>query len=100
MAGAQKPYAQKWFSEQARTFTTSITMGITATTRGSTAPVSQVVQPRFDPPATTNLFTAVLPPCSLASSSVMVSIARTALLTIGSRGSQVGSRVSMYLIQQ
>src|SRR5262245_40425843 len=100
MAGAQNPYEQKWLMEHARTFSTSMTTGTTATTRRSTAPVSHVVQPRLEPPATTNFFTDVLPPCSLANRAVTVSIARTALLTIAKRGIQVGSPVSMYLIQQ
>jgi hypothetical protein len=78
-----------------RTLTTSMTAGMIATTRLSAAPVSQVVQPRFDPPATTNFLIAVLPPLSLPSSSVTVSMARTALLTIGRRGIQVASPVSM-----
>ncbi len=76
-----------------------MTIGTIATTRLSTAPVSQVVQPRLDPPATTNVFTSTLPPSSLARNSVTVSIARTALLTIGSRGIQSGSPVSMNLTQ-
>ena len=80
------------------TFRTSITIGTIATTRLSTAPVSQVVQPRFDPPATTNLLTGNSPPASLAITAVIVSIARTALLTIGLRAGQVGSPVLKYWI--
>src|SRR5262245_45357375 len=76
-----------------------MTMGTMATTRLSTAPVSQVVQPRLDPPATTKDFTSTLPPLSLASRAVTVSIARTALFTMGSRGIHVGSPVSMNLTQ-
>ena len=45
-------------------FSMSITNGTMATTRLSTAAVVQVVQPRFEPPQTTNLSTVDLPPSS------------------------------------
>ena len=48
-------------------------------TRLSTAATVQVVQPRFEPPATKNLSTFTLPPASLAQNAVMVSSARTAV---------------------
>ena len=54
---------------------------------------SQVVQPRFDPPETTNWSTFRRPPASLARNSWMASMARTPLLTIARRTSQVSSFV-------
>ena len=68
-----------------------MTIGMIASTRSSVAPVIQVVQPRFEPPATTNPCTGI--PSSFDHSS-MQSIALTTLFTIGSRGSQVASPLS------
>src|SRR5688572_3383003 len=78
------------------TLRTSITIGIAALTRGSTAAVHQVVQPRLDPPATTNFSLATLPPCSLRRSSWTQSMALTALFTMGRRAGQVSSPVFRY----
>ena len=78
---------------------TSITIGAMATTRLSTAAVIQVVQPRFEPPATTNLSIGCLPPSSLAKNASTVSIARTTDLTIGNRAGQRLSPVLMYWSQ-
>ena len=72
----------------------SITVGMIATTRLSTAPTSQVVQPRFDPPETTNRSTVRRPPASLARNSWTASMARTPLLTIARRTSHVSSFVA------
>ena len=69
----------------------SITAGAMATTRGSTAAVSQVVQPRFDPPETTNLRSSGNP-CSRTASWV-ASMARTADLVIGNCAAHCGSPV-------
>ena len=74
-------------------FSTSITNGAMATTRSSTMAVVQVVQPRFDPPATTKVSTLALPPASLARNSVTASIARTADLVIGKRAGHFSSPV-------
>ncbi len=63
-------------------------MGAMATTRLSTAAVVQVVQPRFDPPATMKFATVNLPPASLFMNSWTASIAFTALLVIGRRAGQ------------
>ena len=62
-----------------------------ATTRSSTIPVVQVVQPRFEPPATTKRFTSFPPLSSEAANAVIVSMARTAAFVIGSRASQIAS---------
>ena len=65
----------------------SITIGAAAATRLSCAAASQVVQPRFDAPATTNPSTLR---CNRsAQNSVTASIARTALLVIGNSSGQV-----------
>ena len=69
----------------------SITIGAIAMTRSSTIAVVQVVQPRFEPPATTNRSTSLPPPSSVAAKAVIVSIARTAAFVIGSRASQISS---------
>ena len=69
----------------------SMTIGAMATTRSSTIAVVQVVQPRFEPPATTNRFTSAPPPSSVAANAVIVSIARTAAFVIGRRASQISS---------
>jgi hypothetical protein len=68
----------------------SITAGAMATTRGSTAAAVHVVHPRFEPPETTNRETAWPP---VAANAVTASIARTALLVIGSRAGQRSSPV-------
>src|ERR1035441_5839508 len=80
-------------------FSTSITVGIIATTRLSAAAVVQVVQPRLDPPATTNPSTFTLPPSALPQKAVTVSRARTAALVIGSRAGHLGSPVRRNLSQ-
>ncbi|HEU4893441.1 MAG TPA: hypothetical protein VFT47_17925 [Vicinamibacterales bacterium] len=74
-----------------------MTVGMIATTRSSTAPTSHVVQPRFDPPDTTNRSTVRRPPASLARNSRIASMARTPLLTIARRTSQVSSLVEKCL---
>ena len=63
------------------------------------APVSQVVQPRFDAPATTKRSTVYLPPASLAITALTASMARTALFTMALRGSQRGSPAPRYCTQ-
>ena len=60
-------------------------VGAMAITRRSTAAAAQVVQPRFDAPETTKRATLLPPPSGLAANCVMASMARTALLVIGSR---------------
>src|SRR5882724_4772837 len=80
-------------------FNMSITNGTIAITRLSTAAVVQVVQPRFDPPQTTNSSTLTFPPSGVAQNDVTVSIARTALLVIGSRAGHLGSPVRRNLSQ-
>ena len=77
----------------------SMTMGTIATTRLSAAAVVQVVQPRLDPPATTNLSTWTLPPAGVAQNDVTVSMARTAALVIGMCSGQVSSPVFKYFTQ-
>ena len=69
----------------------TMTIGAIATTRSSTAPVNQVVQPRFEPPVTTNRVTGGLP-FSLAQA-WRASMARTALLAIGKSSGQFSSLV-------
>ena len=78
----------------------SITSGIRATTRLSTAATSQAVQPRFEAPETTKLSTVVWPPASLARNSWTASIAATPLFTIASRTSQVSSLVAKCLSRE
>ena len=68
-----------------------MTMGMIAVTRSSTMAVVQVVQPRFDPPATTKSSTSTIPPCFDAENSITVSIARTTAFVIGNRASQMAS---------
>src|SRR5579863_1946191 len=80
-------------------FNRSIENGTMAITRLSTAAVVQVVQPRFEPPHTTNRSTSTLPPSGLAQNDVIVSSARTALLVIGSRAGQRWSPVRKNLSQ-
>src|ERR1039457_3728760 len=75
----------------------SITKGVIATTRLSTAAVVQVVQPRFDPPATKNFSTFTLPPFSPRQNAVTVSMARTSLFVIGRRRGHFSSPVRRYL---
>src|ERR1041385_3990625 len=70
-----------------------------AVTRLSTIAVSQVVQPRFEPPATVKLVTEMLPPCAVAQNALTVSIARIADLAIGSCVGQRVSLVRKYLSQ-
>ena len=70
-----------------------------ATTRLSTAAAVHVVQPRFDPPDTTNFSTFTAPASGVAMTAVMVSMARTAALVMGRRSGQVSSPVLMYFIQ-
>src|SRR4051794_14601756 len=91
----------------------SITAGAIAMTRRSTAAVVQVVHPLFDAPDTTNRFTGIAAAwpaacaagvlnarigaaasvCPAAMKAVIASIARTALLVIGSRAGQRSSPV-------
>ena len=78
-------------------FNASITVGMIAITRLSTAATSQVVQPRFEPPETTNWSIFTRPPASLAMNSCIASIARTPLLTMASLTSQKSSFVSICL---
>ena len=66
--------------------------GAIAMTRRSEAPVSQVVQPRFDAPVTTKRDGTGFD--SSLAQACTASIARTALLTIGKRRGQFGSLVS------
>src|SRR5262252_6199747 len=80
-------------------FRTSITQGIIAITRLSIAAVVQVVQPRFEPPATTNRSTFTLPHSGLPQKAVMVSMARTAALVIGKRAGHFLSPVRRNLSQ-
>src|SRR5579872_51205 len=70
---------------------TSITIGMMATTRWSTAAVVQVVQPRLEPPATTKWSTWTLPPTFESQNAVIVSMARTALFVMGRRSGQLSS---------
>src|SRR5262249_4347834 len=97
--GAQKPYAAKWCLNDGTMFNRSITIGTIATTRLSTMPVVQVVQPRFEAPATTNLSTVTFPPSLLAQKAVTVSIARTADLVMGRRAGHFSSPVRKNLSQ-
>ena len=71
-------------------FSMSMTRGMKATTRLSTAAVVQVVHPRLEAPATTNL--SMVEFCSFMKA-VTVSIARTAALVIGMRAGHVSSPV-------
>ena len=72
----------------------SITSGAIAFTRGSEAPVSQVVQPRFDAPETTKFLISC---CHSAwACACSASIAFTRLLTIGNNRGQLSSPVSRY----
>ena len=68
----------------------TITIGAIAITRSSTAPVSQVVQPRFEPPVTTKRSAGLPRPFAHA---CRASMARTALLTIGKSNGQSSSLV-------
>ena len=70
-----------------------MTAGAIAMTRRSTAAVVHVVQPRFEAPDTTKRCTARPPPAGEAVNAVTASIARTALLVIGSRAGQRSSPV-------
>ena len=70
-----------------------MTMGAMAITRESIAPVSQVVQPRLEPPATTKRAMFAMSSRPLESSS-SASIARTALFTMAPRGSHSALPVS------
>src|SRR5882672_1637590 len=74
-------------------FRRSMTHGIIATTRLSTAAVVQVVQPRLEPPATTNPSTFIFPPVALPQNAEIVSMARTAALVIGKRAGHLVSPV-------
>jgi hypothetical protein len=71
-------------------FSTSMTSGAMATTRGSAAAVVQVVQPRFEAPPTTKVSTLMRPAASLEQKAVTVSMARTAALVMGRRISHSG----------
>src|SRR5687767_10041848 len=71
----------------------SITIGAMAITRLSTAAVVQVVQPRLDPPATMNESIFTLPASGPAQNAITVSMARTALLVMGSRAGHRSSPV-------
>src|SRR5450759_2149474 len=74
-------------------------MGAMAITRGSTSATDQVVQPRFDAPATTKFFTVTAPSGNFARKSVTASMARTAALVMGRRAGQRSSPVRRYLSQ-
>src|SRR5262249_43301579 len=63
-------------------------------TRLSTAPTSHVVQPRFDPPATTNWLIAIPPPSFDFMNSCVASIALTPDFTMASRTSHSSSFVA------
>ena len=68
-----------------------MTSGAMALTRGSAAPVSQLVQPRFEPPVTTkpligSFHSTLLKACR-------ASIALTRLLTMGKSSGQFSSFV-------
>jgi hypothetical protein len=63
-------------------FSASMTIGASATTRGSTAAVSQVVQPLFEPPVSVKRSSGA--PHSRSLAALLASNARTTLLTIGS----------------
>jgi negative regulator of sigma E activity len=78
-------------------FSSSITIGTIAITRLSTAAVVQVVQPRLDPPATTNPSTFTFPASALPQKAITVSIARSAALVIGKRAGHLGSPVRINL---
>ena len=73
-------------------FSVSITIGAMARTRGSAAPVSHVVQPRFDAPETTKPFTSAFH--SSFENACKASIALTRLLVIGNKRGQSLSFVS------
>ena len=68
-----------------------MTHGAMALTRESAAAVSQDVQPRFEPPLTTNDFTSVFH--SSLANACRASIARTRLLAIGNSSGQSSSSV-------
>src|SRR6188508_1818006 len=85
--------------KEGSTFSISITAGAIATTRVSTAAVVHVVQPRLEAPVTTNRATLLLPPSEDAANWVTASIARTALLVIGSRAGHFSSPVRRNLFQ-
>ena len=71
-----------------------IAIGATPDTRGSTAAVSHDVQPRFEAPATVNDVAGI---CQRSAANAwMASIARTALLTIGSSSGQSVSPPARY----
>jgi hypothetical protein len=71
-------------------FRVSITIGAMARTRGSpVAAVSQVVQPRFDPPETMKSLTGTFH--SSLVNACKASIALTTLLTIGNKSGQLSS---------
>jgi len=75
-------------------FNISKTIGAMAFTRGSIAPVSQVVQPRFEAPETTNR--SIFLPNSFWVTACTTSIPRVAALTIGKSSGQVASPVRTY----
>ena len=75
-----------------------MTIGATLATRGSTAAVSHDVQPRFEAPATVNESTGI---CQRSCANAWTaSIARTALLTIGSSSGQSESPPVQILIER
>ena len=76
-----------------------MTTGTTAATRLSAAAAVHAVQPRFEAPARTNLPISTPPPAGLRQKPVIVSIARTTLIVIGSRNGQASSPVRRYLFQ-
>jgi len=75
-------------------FSTSITIGAKAVTRGSTTEVNHVVQPRFDAPVTVNVRRSSAQ--SRRANSCTASMPRTALLTIGNNSGHSGSLVRRY----
>jgi hypothetical protein len=85
--------ARQWWMAVSLTLSTLMTIGTMPTTRLSTAPTSQVVQPRLEPPATTKPSIFSLPSESLAMNSCTAVIAAVPLFTIGRRSSWSGSRV-------
>ncbi len=68
-----------------------MTIGAIALTRGSPAAVSQLVQPRFDPPVMRKLSTGSFHSCLL--NSCKASMALTTLLTMGNSSGQFSSLV-------
>jgi hypothetical protein len=75
-------------------FSMSMAIGAIATTRVSTAAVSQLVRPRFDSPETTKRSIRWSNSCS--AKLWRASMARRALFTIGNSSGHVGSLLFKY----